>query len=68
MAIHFTTKDIVGMHIKKEVHGLDKEKIVCQIEEMIDVSHAVNFDPDELEQSHREGFNNCLYCIKGSFR
>jgi hypothetical protein len=27
--------------------------------------HAVAFVPDTLEQPHKEGYDNCAYCIAG---
>jgi len=53
---------------KKEVHDLDNEKVVCQIEEIIDAGHARIFTPDRLDQAHKEGYDNCAYCIGGSLR
>ena len=53
---------------KKEVHDLDNEKTLCQIDEIITAEHARTFDPDTLEQAHREGYDNCAYCIGGSRR
>lgn len=56
---------------KKEVHDLDNEKTranECQIDEIIKAKHARTFTPDTLEQAHREGYDNCKYCIGGSTR
>ena len=56
---------------KMEVHDLDNEDISasgCQIDEIIAANHAKKFDPDTLEQAHREGYDNCAYCIGGSRR
>jgi len=53
---------------KKEVHDLDNEMKVCQIEEILGANHAVTFDPDTVEQAYKEGFDNCHYCIGGSTR
>ena len=52
----------------KEVHDLDNEQTNCQIDEIIDAGHAKSFEPDELEQAHEEGYDNCAYCIGGSAR
>lgn len=49
-----------------EVHDLDKEMVMCQIDEIIRAGHAVTFIPDTLAQAHRQGYDNCAYCIGGS--
>jgi hypothetical protein len=51
-----------------EVHDLTNEKPQCQIDEILDAGHAVGFDPDTLEQAHKEGYDNGAYCIGGSKR
>ena len=51
-----------------EVHNLNNEQPLCQIDEIIAADHAVVFSPDTLAQAHREGFDNCAYCIGGSTR
>lgn len=51
---------------KKEVHDLDNEKPVCQIDEIIRAGHAVPFN--SLDDAHRQGYDNCAYCIGGSRR
>jgi hypothetical protein len=53
---------------KKEVHDLQNEKTVCQINEILAARHAVGFMPDTLAQAHSDGFDNCAYCIGGSKR
>ena len=56
----------VGNTAKKEVHDLDNEQTgpsECQINKIIKAGHATIFNPDELEQAHREGYDNCAYCI-----
>jgi hypothetical protein len=56
---------------KKEVHDLDNEKTrsnQCQIEEIISAGHVHLFNPDTLEQAHKEGYDNCAYCVGGSKR
>jgi|Deesub1362B_J571_1020462.scaffolds.fasta_scaffold00655_15 hypothetical protein len=56
---------------KMEVHDLDKEDTSesgCQIDEIIAAGHAITFDPDTLEQAHREGYDNCAKCIGESRR
>ena len=57
-----------GNFNKMEVHDLDSEKANCQINEIIDASHAKPFDPDTLKQAHKEGYDNCHYCVGRSTR
>ena len=61
-------KRFVGNHNHKEVHDLDREKTACQIDEIIRAGHAVIFTPDTLAEAHRQGFDNCAYCIGSSTR
>jgi hypothetical protein len=64
-------KQFVGNTDKKEVHNLDNEKTgknECQIDEIIRAQHARTFIPDTLDQAHKEGYDNCAYCIGGSTR
>ncbi len=49
-----------------EVHDLDNELNVCQINKIIQAGHAIPFDT--LDEAHRAGHDNCLYCIGGSTR
>lgn len=51
---------------KMEVHDLLHETTNCQIDEIIAAHHAVVFEPDSKEQAHKEGYDNCAYCIGGS--
>lgn len=51
---------------KKEVHDLDNEKANCQIDEIIKARHAKPYD--SLEQAHRDGYDNCAWCLGGSTR
>jgi hypothetical protein len=51
-----------------EVHDLLAETEQCQIPEILRAGNAVRFDPDTLEQAHREGYDNCAWCIGGSTR
>lgn len=53
---------------KKEVHDLDNEKTNCQIDEIIAAGHARTFTPDTLDQAHKDGYDNCAYCLGGSLR
>ncbi len=50
-----------------EVHNLYNIQVNCQINE-IKPEHKKYFNPDTLDQAHREGFDNCAYCIGGSTR
>lgn len=51
-----------------EVHDLDNEKTLCQIDEIIQAGHAITFSPDTLHQAHQQGYDNCAYCIGASTR
>ena len=51
---------------KMEVHDLDNEKPVCQIDEIIKAGHAVPIS--SLADAHQRGFDNCAYCIGNSQR
>lgn len=62
-------KRFVGNSNTTEVHDLDNEKTganECQIDEIIKADHAVTFSPDTLDEAHRQGYDNCAYCIGGS--
>lgn len=64
-------KQFVGNTAKKEVHDLDNEQTgsnECQIDEIIKAGHAKTFDPDTLDQAHKEGYDNGAYCIGSSKR
>ncbi len=61
-------KQYLGNNNTKEVHNLHNEKGGCQIDAIIRAGHAVTFSPDTLLQAHREGFDNCAWCIGGSTR
>lgn len=51
---------------KLEVHDLDNEKTVCQIDEIIKAGHDRPFN--SLEEAKRKGFDNCAHCLGGSTR
>ena len=60
-----------GNNHKMEVHDLDNEDKSlsgCQIDEIIASGHTKTFSPDNLEQAHKEGYDNCAKCIGGSRR
>jgi hypothetical protein len=62
-------KQFVGNTNTYEVHDLDNEQTganECQIDEIISAGHAVIFSPDTLAEAHRQGYDNCAYCIGGS--
>ena len=61
----------LGNKNTKEVHDLDNEDTSpsgCQIDEIIRAGHAVSFNPDTLEEAHRQGYDNCAKCLPGSRR
>lgn len=51
---------------KKEVHDLDNEKALCQIDEVIRAGHDEPYDT--LAAAHADGYDNCAYCLGGSTR
>lgn len=58
----FNGKRYIGNSNTEEVHDLDNENRNCQIDE-IKTEHVVTFSPDTLSQAHKEGYDNCAYCI-----
>ncbi len=63
----FNGKRFIGNSNTSEVHDLDNEKPLCQINE-IRPHHIVTFTPDTLQQAHAQGYDNCAYCIGSSTR
>ena len=64
-------KRYLGNTNTKEVHDLDNEDTStsgCQIDEIIAADHAIVFNPDTLEEAHRNGYDNCAKCLSGSHR
>ena len=57
----------LGNSNTKEVHDLTRTETNCQIPEILP-EHKVWFTPDTLQQAHREGYDNCAYCLGGSRR
>lgn len=55
----------LGNRNTKEVHDTYKPNNNCQLGEIKD---RVTFYPDTLEQAHREGYDNCDYCLGNSQR
>jgi hypothetical protein len=51
---------------KMEVHDLDNEKTLCQIDEIIKARHDRPYN--SLTAAQTAGFDNCAYCIGGSKR
>jgi hypothetical protein len=58
-------KQYLGNKSKKEVHDLDKTKPNCEIDK-IKEEHKVYFNPDTLDQAHKDGYDNCAHCIGNS--
>jgi len=50
----------------KEVHDLDNEKTVCQIDEIIRAGHDRPYT--SLSSAHSAGYDNCAYCLGSSKR
>lgn len=72
MSVQPTTSRIglyyLGNKNTTEVHLLANETTQCQIDEILAAGNAVRFIPDTLEEAHRNGYDNCAYCIGGSRR
>ncbi len=51
---------------KKEVHDLDKEKVKCQIDEIVRAGHAKPYQ--SLHTAYVDGYDCCHWCIGGSTR
>jgi len=51
---------------KKEVHDLDNEKTNCQIDEIIKAGHDKPYN--SLDAAHKDGYDDCAYCLKNSTR
>ncbi|MDB5033765.1 MAG: hypothetical protein JWQ98_1006 [Chlorobi bacterium] len=45
------------------VHDLERARGSCEIDEILDESRGVRFDPDILEQASLEKFRPCNRCI-----
>ncbi|MCX6168674.1 MAG: hypothetical protein NTX65_05020 [Ignavibacteriales bacterium] len=56
----------LGNKNTKEVHDLDNEKKVCQIDEIINAANDVPFT--SLLEAYIQKFDNCAYCIGNSKR
>ena len=50
---------------KKEVHHVPSKTANYQVDEIND---GVQFVPDTLEEAHRNGYDNCAWCVGGSTR
>jgi len=61
-------KQYLGNKNKMEVHQLSNERLSCQIDEFLNNSNAVGFIPDTLDQAHKDGYDNCAYCLADSKR
>jgi hypothetical protein len=51
---------------KLEVHDLDNEQTLCQIDEIIAAGHDRPYD--SLPAARAAGFDNCAYCLGASTR
>jgi hypothetical protein len=56
----------LGNAHKLEVHDLDNEKPMCQIDEIIRAGHEKPFNP--LDDAHKERYDNCAHCLGSSLR
>jgi len=53
---------------QKKVHDLEKEKMSCNIDEMIAAGRLHYFHPDKIKQALKEGYVPCKYCIGNNRR
>ena len=51
---------------KLEVHDLDNERDVCQIDEIIRAGHERPFESRAAAKA--EGYDNCAHCLGNSLR
>lgn len=51
---------------KLEVHDLDNETANCQIDEIIRAGHDKPYP--SIDAAHRDGYDDCAYCLKNSTR
>jgi hypothetical protein len=45
------------------VHDLERARGSCEIDEILDESRGVRFEPDKLEQAEQERYRPCHRCI-----
>lgn len=55
----------LGNQRTKEVHDTGNEHPNCQLPE---IRERKTFTPDTLSQAHKEGYDNCAWCLGGSRR
>ncbi len=46
------------------VHDLERSKSACEIDDILDESRGVRFEPDSLEQAQQERYRPCHRCIE----
>lgn len=54
-----------GNRKTKEVHRVADRSPNCQLDE---IKQGVGFSPDTLAEAHRNGYDNCHWCLGGSKR
>lgn len=63
---HMRGEQYLGNVNNKEVHDLDREKSMCQIDEIIRAGHDRPFNT--LVEARAQGYDNCYYCLGASAR
>lgn len=58
----------IGNKRTKEAHDTTNPKSRCQVAKITNAGNAVSFIPDTLEEAHKQGYDNCAYCIGDSKR
>lgn len=57
----------LGAEAEMIVHDLENENTTeqeCYNDEIIERGSSVVFNPDNIEEAHRQEFDNCEYCIE----
>lgn len=63
---HMNGQKYLGNVNTMEVHDLDSERTLCQIDEIIRAGHDRPYN--SIDEARRAGFDNCHWCIGGSTR
>lgn len=56
----------IGNIIKRELHDLDNEKPLCQIDHILNAKNEIPFN--FYFEAKDAGYNNCVYCLGNSKR
>jgi len=56
----------MGNKIKRELHDLENEKPLCQIDAILNAKHEIAFN--FYYEARDTGYNNCAFCLGNSKR